>query len=140
MEKATEKQAKQESMQESEERRRRHFKEDFKRKVVVDILSGKTDKNNVKDSEGNKISKYLVDRWKAEYRGQKFVVDALSQSRSAHNAMPTETTASFTTDDLYKEVVKLSIENRKLKEIIAVKLDLPASEPFIPSKTYSRSF
>lgn len=120
------------------DRRRRHFRDDYKRKVVADILSGKANIDTFTDNEGKKISKYLIQRWKAEFRGQKFMVDALSQHRGNFK-QPIEIpkVELQPNNDMFQELMRLRNENMRLKQIIALDLGLK-SDNNVPSYSYAR--
>lgn len=125
-----------------QERRRRHFRDEYKKKIVADIISGKSDIENVLDPEGHKISKYLLQRWKTEYRGQRFAIDAISQTRGDFQN-PVVTKESGPIEEVYQELIKLRNENNRLKAILAVDLGITIkSNDSIPyaSKAYSHRF
>lgn len=118
----------------SKTRIRRHFRDDYKKKIVEDVLSGKVHLDDVRDPSGNKITKYLVQRWKAEFRGQKFMVEALAEPTYSGRG-----TVDIQREDMVQELIRLRSENNKLKTLIAIDLGISNdSSPFSSSKAFTR--
>lgn len=118
----------------SKTRLRRHFRDHYKKKIVADVVSGRVNIDDVKDPEGNVISKYLVQQWKSEFRGQKFVVEAMAQPSYGGKGI-----VDVQQEDMVQELIRLRNENNKLKTLIAIDLGISTeSATFNTSKAFTR--
>lgn len=98
-------------------RRRRHFRDDFKRKILSDIEAGNLNIHNIKDDAGKPIKALLVERWKDQFRteglGLGYEMPSIKIKSTPQPKM--QASVSFNTDDLLKEIGRLEFENRQLR-------------------------
>lgn len=99
-------------------RKRRHFRDDFKRDVLAAIESGKANIHNIKDEIGKPIKALLIERWKDQFRTEGIGMSYTPVQMNMVN-QPKQNLApvNFSTDDLLREIGRLEIENRQLRNI-----------------------
>jgi transposase-like protein len=97
-------------------RKRRHFRDDFKRNILAGIESGKLNIHNVKDETGKPIKALLVERWKDQFRTEGVGMGYESPTQFKTISQPkVQGGLTFSTDDLLKEIGRLELENRQLR-------------------------
>lgn len=98
-------------------RKRRHFRDDFKRKILADIQAGSLNIYNIKDDSGKVIKPLLIERWKDQLRTEGMQITTVAApvvTRSNSTVLVTDS-KSYSMDDLYREIGKLEMENRQLR-------------------------
>lgn len=113
-------------------RKRRHFRDDFKRKILNEIYTGKLSIHKVRDETGAPIKPLLVERWKDQLRTEGFGGDYVQSAPiMAEMSFTTQSVKSaFSADSLLREIGRLEMENRQLRSIIQRSAHAVASSNF----------
>ena len=89
-------------------RKRRHFRDDFKKAVLLEIEAGKLSIDKVVDQEGKQIRPLIVERWKDQVR-----VDGIGSNYGKVSKAIFEQEKAL----LLQEIGRLTLENRKLENL-----------------------
>lgn len=103
------------------QRKRRHFRDDFKRQILSEIESGKMSIHNVKDDTGKQIKALLIERWKDQFRTEglsKYKEEAAPKTESIPTKVAAKLNATMpaSTDEMLRELGRLVLENAMLKQ------------------------